>query len=274
MLQPVASLDRPSTSAIWLLWLAAGLLVMSIVSLAGTWLDDRTVSNQALLANVWAKPLKFQLSMAIQLITVWLALRYLAQTSSAMIGQKILIAALVVTVVFEAIYITVQGARGVPSHFNRATLWESWGASTMAVGAYVLVGTSAWIGIVAGWRWLNQANGGRDAMLFAIALGFVLMFVLAGWTGSALGQYRGPFTQPVSSIGVVVPITLWRLDVGDLRISHFMGNHVMQAVPVFAFFVQRKKSKIKHLLIAAFALAWMLATLYLLQRALANLGFI
>lgn len=64
--------------------------------------------------------------------------------------QALLVGLLVVTVIFKASYITMQGARGVPSHFNRASDWESMAASLMAAGAYILVGTSAWIGSVAG----------------------------------------------------------------------------------------------------------------------------
>lgn len=111
-------------------------------------------------------------------------------------------------------------------------------------------------------------------MLLAIALGFVLMFVLAGWTGTALGQYRGPFVQSVPLSGVTVTPTGWRLDVGDLRISHFMGNHVMQALPLLAWLLMKHPQRWRHIAITAAAAAWTAVTVSLLQRALSNTGFV
>jgi len=257
-----------------LLKLAAFLLGMALLTFFGTLLDDRLVSQQIVQANVWAKPLKFQLSMAVQLLTVWWALQYLDRQGAQMKGQALLVGALVVTVMFEASHITLQGARGVPSHFNQASEWESLASSLMAAGAYVLVGTSAWIGSVAGWRWLQQRSAQRDPMLLAIALGFVLMFLLAGWTGSALGQHRGPFVQVVPLNGITVPLTLWRLDVGDLRISHFMGNHAMQALPLVAWVLTRHPRHVRHAVIVCSATVWTGVTVWLMQRALSNTGFL
>ena len=257
-----------------LLKLACVLLFLALITTVGTWVDDRLVSQQMVQANVWAKPLKFQLSMAVQLLTVWGALRYLDQQGTSLPGQTLLVGMLVVTVMFEASYITLQGGRGVPSHFNRASDWESLAANLMAAGAYILVGTSAWVGTVAGWRWFRQSSSQKDPMLLAIALGFVLMCVLAGWTGAVLGQYRGPFVQAVPLSGVTLPLTLWRLDVGDLRISHFMGNHVMQALPLLAWLLMGHRQRLQHVTLTTTALVWTAITIWLLQRALGNTGFL
>jgi hypothetical protein len=257
-----------------LLKLAALLLGMALLTYFGTLLDGRLVSQQFVQANVWAKPLKFQLSMALQLLTVWWALEYLSRHGSPLRGQALLVGALLVTVIFEAGYITLQGARGVPSHFNRASGWESVASSLMAAGAYVLVGTSAWIGCVAGWRWLQQQPFQGEPMLLAIALGFGMMFLLAGWTGSALGQHRGPFVQPVPPNGITVPLTLWRLDVGDLRIAHFMGNHSMQALPLVAWLLTKRTRQVRHAAVLCAATVWTVTTVWLLQRALSHTGLL
>lgn len=257
-----------------LLKLAAVLLFMALLTSIGTWLDDRFVNQQIMQINVWAKPLKFQLSMALQLLTVWWALRHLERQAAPINRQALLVGALVFTVVFEVGYITLQGARGVPSHFNRASEWERLASTFMAAGAYILTGTSAWIGTVALGHWLRQQPAQREPMLLAIALGFILMFVLVGWTGSSLGQYRGPFVQAVPLSGVTLPLTLWRLDVGDLRISHFMGNHVMQALPLLAWLLMKCSLRVRHVAITAAAMAWTAVTVWMLQRALSNTGFL
>ncbi|MDZ4188897.1 MAG: hypothetical protein U1D25_12425, partial [Hydrogenophaga sp.] len=201
-------------------------------------------------------------------------LQHLNRQGAPMSGQTQLVGALVVTVIFETSYITLQGARGMPSHFNQTSDLESLASSLMAAGAYVLVGTSAWIGCVAGWRWLQQRPSQRDPMLLAIALGFVLMFLLAGWTGSALGQHRGPFVQVVPLSGITVPLTLWRLDVGDLRISHFMGNHAMQALPLVAWLLTRHPRHVRHAAIVCTATVWISVTVWLMQLALNNTGIL
>jgi hypothetical protein len=257
-----------------LLKLTGALLLMAVFTFIGTALDDRLVVGQVVQANVWAKPLKFQLSMTCQLLTVWWALGYLKRNGSPVPAQAIVIGALVLTVLFEASYITLQGARGLPSHFSRVSAIERFAGSLMAVGAYVLVSTSAWIGGVALWRWARQTPSQRDPMLLAIGMGFVLTFALAGWTGSALGQYRGPFVQAVPPIGITLPLTLWRLDVGDLRISHFMGNHAMQALPLLAWTLANRSAVVRHAAVTGAALAWSAATVWLLERALSNTGFL
>jgi hypothetical protein len=255
--------DRPHPA--FPLWILAGvLLVMALMSALGMWFDERTVLAHPQAANVWAKPLKFQLSMAIQLVTVAWSLHVLRMNGRSLRGEKALVWLLVITVIFEASYIALQGARGVPSHFNRSTPWESIAASLMAVGAYILVGTSAWT---------RQDKHQRAPMLLAIGLGFASMFVLAGWTGSALGQFRGPFVQQPPFGGITVPLAGWRLDVGDLRISHFFGVHAMQAIPLMAWLLRRQSLAVSHACIAVFACIWATITLAFMAMAKANMGF-
>jgi hypothetical protein len=252
--------------------LALALLVLALPTLGMGFVDGRTVNGLPWAANVWAKPLKFQLSMAVQLLTMAWALAWMTRHGHLVPARSIMVVALVITVLFETLYITVQGARGVASHFNRATPLEDLGASLMASGAYVLVGSSAWLGGAALWHWLRQAPHQRQPMLLAIALGFVLMFLLAGFTGSAMGQHRGPFVQAISEPGSPWPLTGWRMDIGDLRISHFMGVHAMQAIPLAAWLVIKLQWRYAQGSVALFAGAWACATLVSMQHALANRG--
>ncbi|MGV3683563.1 MAG: hypothetical protein ACO1PM_28120 [Acidovorax sp.] len=256
-----------------LFWLILALLAMALpTSLMGQ-IDHRTVGDLAWTANVWAKPLKFQLSIALHLLTIVWAMAWMQRhCGMALPGHKVLVVSLAITVLFEVVYITVQGARGAPSHFNRATPLESVGASLMAGGASVLVGASAWIGAVALWRWYRLAPSQREPMLLAIGLGFVLMFVLAGYTGSALGQYRGPFVQVVKDAQAGLPLTGWRTDIGDLRIAHFWGVHSMQAVPLLAWPLSRLTLGLAHGGILAGAIAWSAMTVALMQLALLGKG--
>jgi hypothetical protein len=266
------NVTHPSGRA--LLLLAAVLLLCAAASTVGLWFDDRRLPAALGGAPVWTKPLKFHLSMALQLLTVFWALHAMAQRGVRVPGQRVLVGLLIVTVVFEASYISLQGARGVASHFNRFTPWESVAATLMAMGANVLVGTSGWIGLVALRRWWAQWPGQRQTLLLGIGLGFAGMFVLAGWTGAALGQFRGPFVVAPDTTGWSMPMTGWRMDVGDLRMAHFMGVHTMQALPLVAWWLDRSRSRTGEAGVAIFAVIWVFATLFLLQWAKANNGVV
>jgi len=87
-------------------------------------------------------------------------------------------------------------------------------------------------------------------------------------------SYRRPLVQALPLSGVVPPLTLWRLDVGALRISHFMDNHVMQALRLLTWLLMKQPQPLRHVAITAAASAWAIVTVWLLQRALSNTGFL
>jgi len=257
-----------------LMLVSVALLVMALPTFGLRFIDERTVNGLPWSANVWAKPLKFQLSMAAQMLTIAWALAWMKRQGHVVPARRAMASALIITVLFETFYITLQGARGVPSHFNRATPLENVGATLMASGAYVLVGASAWVGAIAGWRWLRQAPAQREPMLLAIALGFILMFFLAGFTGAAMGQHRGPFVQPITGPGTPWPLTGWRMDIGDLRIAHFLGVHAMQAIPMLAWAVAGLQRRHAHGAVVLSAGAWAALTVLSMQLALSNRGLL
>ncbi len=252
--------------------LALALLAVALPTALLGALDERTVNGLPWTANVWAKPLKFQLAMALQMLSVAWALGWMRQRGLAVPARRAMVALLLIVVVFEAAYITVQGGRGVASHFNRATPLESVAASLMAGGAGVLVSASAWVGLVALRHWWRSAAGTREPMLLAIGVGFVAMFFLAGYTGSAMGERRGPFVQAVMQAGPALPLTAWRLDIGDLRVAHFFAVHAMQAIPFAAWLARRAPRRFAHGWIVVASLVWAALTLALMQWALANRG--
>lgn len=260
--------------------LALALLAAAVPTLLLGALDPRTVDGLPWTANVWAKPLKFQLSMAVHLLTLAWSLGWMQRQGLAVPGRRLLVGALVPTVLFEAAYITVQGARGVRSHFNRATPLEDLGASLMASGAGVLVGAAAWVGAVALWHWWRQPAGQRAPMLVAIGLGFLATFLLAGITGSMLGQHRGPHVDMLAAQALPLaglPLTGWRLDIGDLRIAHFMGVHAMQVLPMAAWLAclaWRQQRTPAQATVVAVTAAWCACTLGLMQWAAAGRGLL
>lgn len=206
--------------------LTVALLAAAALTSVAAWQDDRMLGY----AGVWMKPLKFQLALALQTGTIAWALTRLEERTRRLAMPRGLWWLWLAVVVFEASYITLQGGRGVPSHFNRNTALESYLGSVMAAGAGVLVLTTAWVGSCA----LNEARRTQwPPLTLAIGLGFVMGGLLAGYSGGAMGPggyWPEPLVQPVQWM----PVTGWVLSQTDLRIAHFVGLHQMQWLPAVA----------------------------------------
>ncbi len=216
-----------STDVAQQLWrLCAALLLAAALTGLAEWWDDRTLGY----VGVWVKPLKFQLALALQTGTIAWALQQLDEATRKQAMPRKLWLLWLAAVVFEAGYITLQGGRGVSSHFNRNTALESALGSVMAAGASVLVLTTAWVGACA----LKQARRTQwPPLILAIGLGFVLGGLLAGYSGGAIGPsgyWPEPLIEPVQRM----PLTGWVLSQTDLRIAHFVGLHQMQCLPAMA----------------------------------------
>jgi len=71
-------------------------------------------------------------------------------------------------------------------------------------------------------------------MPFALAIGVILTGWLGGQTVGAIGANGGPFIDEDPTTGPFMPLIGWSLNGGDYRISHFLGVHAMQALPIAA----------------------------------------
>jgi hypothetical protein len=94
----------------------------------------------------------------------------------------------------------------------------------MGVAAVTLTSLSLAMGLV---FWRHRA----DPLMLSIALGLILTFLLtvpiAGTMSSQPGHLVGtPLT------GARFPLMGWSLEVGDLRLPHFLATHAMHAVPL------------------------------------------
>jgi hypothetical protein len=218
--QPIADI----TPRLWRLALAL-LVAVALTSVAAL-VDDRMLGY----FGVWMKPLKFQLAMALQTATMAWALAQLDPDLRQRAMPRGVWLLWLGAVLFEAGYITLQGGRGVPSHFNRLTPLESALGTVMAAGASALVLVTAWVGI---WALVQARRTQWPPLMLAIGLGFVLGGVLAGVSGGAMGP-RGYWPQPLMEPVQWMPVTGWVLSQSDLRIAHFVGLHQMQWLPAAA----------------------------------------
>jgi len=227
--RPLPTLEFWTGSALgWATLVALALIPLSLVLLV---FDARVLDGEAL----WLKPLKFQISMAVLTGTLLIAIG--ASGFGASLWVRIPSVAVAATAVYELTFLNVQAARGVRSHFNADTLFDRIGGAIMAGGAGILVLGAGLIGIAILVVWATKGRAALDdPLMLALGLALALGGWLGGFTGGAIGANGGPFVGDAT--GPFVPLMGWSLTGGDLRIAHFLGLHVMQALPLLALSVR------------------------------------
>ena len=228
---------------------------------------DRRILDDEL---IWLKPFKFHLSLLVHAVTVLFAARLLPDVWQTHAVTKAGLTLFGVVVIYEAVILSIQAGRGVRSHFNDTTTFDAIGGTIMAAGAGVLVIVPLLIGLVlavAAWRggWTEVSE---NPLRLAAALGFILTGWLAAQTGSAIGANAGPFVGVDPGSGRFMPLTGWALEGGDYRISHFLGVHAMQAVPLMVLILLLIfPPAVVAALTLPLAAGWVALTLHALARA-------
>ena len=211
--------------------------VLALPSLGALALDARQLSG----VSVWAKPLKFQLSLALHWATVALLLGLLEPTrqGTPLVRWALRIGAFATLV--ELLYIVLQAARGRASHFNNDTWLEALlYTALMGTGALLIVATTAALGVA---LWRHPRGGQRDARWLAAVLGLVLGSVLTLLVAVPLSSGAiagpGPWVGGVPSNGAGLPLLGWSTTGGDLRVPHFVATHLLQALPLAGWLLAR-----------------------------------
>jgi hypothetical protein len=257
-------------SAMGTLGLTAGLgLLYAVAALVGLGVDARTLQED----SVWMKPLKFGLSTALYAGTLlWVVSVLSAEWRQGRV-VGLVAAAVCVSTLFELVYIGVQAARGLGSHFNVATPFHAAMYQGMALAAVVLTASSGVLGMVA---LLDTGMRVPAAVRWGVVMAFVLSAVLTTVTGLTMG---GMMTHHVGAAGqgaVRVPVTGWALTVGDLRVPHFLAMHLLQAGPLVGWLlsVVLRDGVWAASLVGGFCLLWSAVTVGVLRVVLAGRPFV
>jgi len=209
---------------------AVVMLGLAVVITVLLFIDPREVTGMPL----WAKPLKFAVSIAIYCFTLaWLISLLTVAKRLSWIAGTIAAAGVVV----EMVIILGFAAVGDTSHFNvstplHTTLWAVMAFGISAVWIMTLV-----VGIA-----LFRSSLGDAARSVAIRWGVVLgllgmglAFLMTGPTAQQLDDYQGivgAHTVGLADGGAGIPILGWSTESGDLRIPHFIGMHALQVLPL------------------------------------------
>ncbi len=200
------------------------LLLATIPTMLAMGLDGRTING----INVWIKPLKFEVSLAVQLLSVaWLMLFLPERRGRLVRGLALVMAG---AAFFEIAYIALQASRGEASHYNVDMPIPRLMYGLMGVGAVALVATSGWIGALI----LRRGETSRP-IVFAAGLGLVLGSALGGIAGAYMSSQTGHWVGGATTDAGGLPVFGWSRTGGDLRVAHFFGLHLIQMLPIVAW---------------------------------------
>ena len=211
-------------------------LAMFFPSLVAWFFDDRLVND----INVWDKPIKFEFSIFMMIVTVILLLPLLNDVQRASRSVRWSAWAIAFFGMIEIFYIVVQSARGRASHFNYSTPLEAIAYPIMGIGAISMVVGCFFIGLAI-WRAKPQAS--LQGLWLGAALGLMVGAVLTAITAGLMSS--GQITAPGHWVGGIrsdaqgLFLLGWATQGGDLRVPHFFATHLMQALPILGLLADR-----------------------------------
>jgi hypothetical protein len=190
--------------------------------------------RQLLGINLWTKPVKFAISIAIYCLTWPLLLQYLPFERL----KKRFAHFTVFAMMFEMLAIATQAARGQLSHYNTSGVYN---ALMFAIMGIVIVSQTLFALYIGIMFFKVKAQQLTPALLWAIRLGIITACVFA-FEGGIMAS-RLAHTVGAADGGAGLPLFNWSRIAGDLRIAHFMGLHALQIVPLFVVFSGFKNAR-------------------------------
>ena len=199
-------------------------VAMTVPTLMSMVLDDR----QHLGLDIWLKPLKFQVAVAIFCATMAVYARWLPEGTTARRWYRAYVASVVAAMGVEIVWITGAAALGTVSHFNTTPVGMAFYAAMGVLAVWFTTSTAVYGALIA----RNRRSGLDPALRVGLALGLILTFVLTVGFAGTMANHGSHFVGPATTdAGGLWPMG-WSREVGDLRVAHFFGTHAMHAVPL------------------------------------------
>lgn len=210
--------------------LILGLMAPTVLALV---VDGRTLNG----ISVWIKPLKFQLSVGLYLLTLAWLFGALPEPARDGRAARILKSVALATAAFEIAYITLQAGQGLASHYNVGDAFHGLMYSLMGVAAVALTAVSPGLVVLLG---RHPPRHWSSAFRLSVLLGLVLTFVLGAGAGAVLSAGDGHWIGGSRTDLGGIPILGWSRTGGDLRVAHFLGIHALQLIPVAGLLAERR----------------------------------
>lgn len=236
------------------------LLVLAALAFSLQAFDPRTIGG----VNVWMKPGKFLVSVAIFALTAAWFFGYIRPERRRAAPMRATALTLIAAASFELFWITWQAAHGIGSHFNSSTPLYAVMFALMGVFAIILVGTT----LPLAWEIGRRPAPGLDRdFAAAVVIGLILTFVLGGGLGGYMSAHG---SHSVGAEGGHVPVFGWNRSGGDLRPAHFLGIHAQQIVPILALLAALLPVRFRRPALAAGVAAFVAVTIALFAQGVAG----
>ena len=235
---------------------AAGFAAWTPVALVARRIDRRRLDGE----DVWNKPTKFGISLALHFATF-------ASVSSFLADGLVLRTVAWLSVgaaVLEVGYIAVQAARRRRSHFNTDTRLEAVIYPIMGIGALLVLSPAVAVGIAAA---LSPPSAWAPAVRLAMPVAFLVGAALTLLVTLTMGRRKSRYAGPAPATPRTMWLTGWTLNAADLRAAHFVATHIMQGLPVIALMASWLLPSIVALVLTGVvAASWTWFTLSLYRR--------
>jgi hypothetical protein len=197
-------------------------LVLSVIFIILTKVTNTQVYN----VNAWYKPVKFAFS---TFLFTWAMAWYCHYLPNFNI--KVFNWAVIILLGFEIFYIAFQASKGELSHYNVSSPVYSFLYSMMALAASLVTLYTAYVGLL---FFIHSFPDLPDYYVWAMRLG-IIIFVIFSFEGFAMGSRLNHSVGALNDNSNLFLIG-WSKTVGDLRVSHFIGMHALQILPIVSYY--------------------------------------
>jgi hypothetical protein len=198
-------------------------LILSVIFITLTKCTNTQVYN----VNSWYKPFKFAFSTFLFAWAMAWYCYYLPNFNINSFNWTVII-----LLGFEIFYIAFQASKGQLSHYNLSTPVYAALYSMMALAATLVTLYTAYIGVL---FFTNSFPELPNYYVWAIRLSIIL-FVVFSFEGFAMGSKLNHSVGALNDNSNLFIIG-WSKTVGDLRVSHFIGMHALQVLPILSYYV-------------------------------------
>ena len=198
-------------------------LILSVIFITLTKCTNTQVYN----VNSWYKPFKFAISTFLFAWAMAWYCYYLPNFNINSFNWSVII-----LLGFEIFYIAFQASKGQLSHYNLSTPVYAALYSMMALAATLVTLYTAYIGVL---FFTNSFPELPNYYVWAIRLSIIL-FVVFSFEGFAMGSKLNHSVGALNDNSNLFIIG-WSKTVGDLRVSHFIGMHALQVLPILSYYV-------------------------------------
>jgi hypothetical protein len=209
-------------------------VVLLVGGLAAMPFDSRRILG----LNPWVKPLKFEVSGIIFLLTMAVMLWAVARDGRWRRSRAVMGWGFGVVMIVEDSIIALQSARGVRSHMNYSTVTDALLFAVM--GLFIALNTvlGAWLLVL----WLRAKTEWPRAVVWGVRLG-LLMLLAASAEGVRI-VIHGGHTVGAADGGPGLAFLNWSTGHGDLRVAHFFALHALQIFPLVGLALAATKLRV------------------------------